>query len=219
MGGVIGDLLPLAVGVAVSPLPVIAAILMLMSARAAAVSTGFAAGWLLGIVAVTVVFTLVGGGVQSGDGPSTTVSVVKLVLGAALLVLGGRRWHDRDAAAEAPRWMQAIDEFTLPKGLALGFALAAANPKNLLLGVAAGVTIGSAGLPVGQATGAVAVFAVIAASTVVVPVAGCMVAADALRGPLDTLKTWLQEHNDAMMGALLLVLGAVLLGKGIGGLS
>ena len=42
MGSVIGDLLPLAVGVAVSPIPIIAAILMSLSKRAGSTSVGFA---------------------------------------------------------------------------------------------------------------------------------------------------------------------------------
>ena len=49
MGSVVGELLPLAVGVAVSPVAVIATILMLLSKRAGSTSAGFAVGWLLGI--------------------------------------------------------------------------------------------------------------------------------------------------------------------------
>ncbi len=40
-----------------------------------------------------------------------------------------------------------------------------------------------------------------------------------MRGPLDRLKVWLQDNNTAVMGVLILVLGAVLLGKGISGLT
>ena len=50
MGEVIGDLLPLALGVAISPIPVIAAILMLLSRQAGKTSTGFLIGWIAGIV-------------------------------------------------------------------------------------------------------------------------------------------------------------------------
>ena len=41
MNAVIGDLLPLAVGVAISPIPIIAAILMLLAAKAGGASMGF----------------------------------------------------------------------------------------------------------------------------------------------------------------------------------
>ncbi|MFF0387664.1 GAP family protein [Kitasatospora sp. NPDC004615] len=41
----IGELLPLAVGVAISPIPIIAVVLMLLSRQATRTSPGFLAGW------------------------------------------------------------------------------------------------------------------------------------------------------------------------------
>ena len=58
MGSVIGDILPLALGIAISPIPIIAAILMLLSPKARGTSVGFLLGWVLGIVVAVVVFTL-----------------------------------------------------------------------------------------------------------------------------------------------------------------
>ena len=82
MGSVVGELLPLAVGVAVSPVAVIATILMLLSKRAGSTSAGFAVGWLLGIFIATVLFVILSSVVStSDDGPSATVSWIKLALG------------------------------------------------------------------------------------------------------------------------------------------
>ena len=61
-------------------------------------------------------------------------------------------------------------------------------------------------------------FTVIAASTVAVPVVAYLVAEERMRGPLDSLKEWLQENNATVMATLILVIGAVLLGKGVSGL-
>ena len=55
---VIGDILPLALGIAISPIPIIAAILMLLSPKAKGTSVGFLLGWVLGIVVAVVLFTL-----------------------------------------------------------------------------------------------------------------------------------------------------------------
>ncbi|PYE17488.1 Sap-like sulfolipid-1-addressing protein [Williamsia limnetica] len=218
MGAVIGDLLPLAVGVAVSPIPIIAAILMLLSKRAGTTSVGFAIGWLAGIVVATTIFVALAGTISSSDGPSTTSSLIKIVLGVLLLAVGVRQWRGRTGEHATPKWMTAIDDLTAAKGFGLAFALAAINPKNLLMCVAAGVTIGGASLSVGQQVGAVAVFTVIAASTVAIPVIGYLVAAQRLRAPLDALKQWLQTNNATVMAVLILVIGIVLIGKGIGGL-
>ena len=57
MGQVIGDILPLAIGVAISPIPIIAAILMLLSPKAKGTSVGFLLGWVVGIVVAVTLFT------------------------------------------------------------------------------------------------------------------------------------------------------------------
>jgi hypothetical protein len=59
MNEVIGEILPLAVGIAISPIPIIAAILMLLSPRVKGTSVGFLIGWLVGIVVAIVLFTLI----------------------------------------------------------------------------------------------------------------------------------------------------------------
>ena len=221
MGAVIGDLLPLGLGVAISPIPIIAVILMLLSRQAARTSTGFLAGWVAGIVVVTVVVLLLVGqaGNTSTGKPSTVSSVLKLVFGVLLLVLAVRQWRERPKpgeAAELPKWMSTIDSFTFGKALGLGFALSGVNPKNLLMCLGAGTTIGAAHLSGGED---VVVFTLIAASTVAVPVIGYLTARSKMTGPLDSLRDWLTQNNATVMAVLLLVIGVVLLGKGIGGLT
>jgi threonine/homoserine/homoserine lactone efflux protein len=223
LGEVIGDLLPLAVGVAISPIPIIAAILMLLSRRAGQTSTGFLLGWLVGIIAVTViVLVLVGqAGATSTGQPSTVSSIIKIVLGALLVLMAGKQWQARPKDGEAgamPKWMSAIDSFTFVKALGLGVLLSGLNPKNLIMCVGAGTTIGAAHLDGGQATVAVAVFTVIAASTVAVPVIGYLCARQQMTGPLNSLRAWLTQNNATVMAVLLLVIGVAMIGKGIGAL-
>ncbi|QCB49532.1 GAP family protein [Rhodococcus sp. PAMC28707] len=219
MGTVLGDLLPLVVGVAVSPVPIIVAILMLLGKRAGSTSISFAIGWIAGIVLATTIFVLLGGAATgSEDEPSTTSSWIKLVIGVLLLGVGIRQWRARGEEHATPKWMSAIDEMTAVKALGVGFALAAINPKNLLMCIAAGVTIGGAALDAGQTVVAVAVFSVLSASTIAVPVIAYQIAAQRLEAPLASLKEWLQANNSAVMSVLILVISAVLIGKGMGGL-
>jgi threonine/homoserine/homoserine lactone efflux protein len=221
MGAVIGDILTLALGVAISPIPIIAAILMLLSPKARVTGTGFLLGWVLGIVVAVTVFTLLSSilPAEEEDASQPIKGVIQLVLGALLLLLAVRQWRGRPKAGEEPampKWMQAIDTITFPKALGLGFLLAAVNPKNLLLAASAGVTIGAAGLDAGSIVVVIAVFTLIAASTVLVPVVGYLLAADKLRGPLDALRGWLAKENAVIMAVLLLVIGVAIIGKGIG---
>lgn len=52
MGAAIGQILPLAVGVALSPVPIIAVALMLMSQRARLNGPLFVIGWLIGLAGI-----------------------------------------------------------------------------------------------------------------------------------------------------------------------
>jgi threonine/homoserine/homoserine lactone efflux protein len=221
MNSAIGDVLPLALGIAISPVPLIAAILMLLSPRARVTSVGFLIGWVVGIVVAVTAFTLLASVLPQDDpdAATSTKGALQIVLGAGLLLLAGRQWRGRPRAGAEPtlpKWMQAIDTVTFPKALGLGFLLSALNPKNLLMAVAAGVTIGSADLDTGSIVVVIAVFTLIAASTVAVPVVAYLVAAEKLRAPLGTLRGWLGRENAVIMAVLLLVIGVTLIGKGIG---
>ena len=224
MGATIGELLPYAIGIAISPVPIIAAILMLLSRQAAKTSTAFLIGWVAGIVVVTVVvLLLVGEAGDSDDGkPSTLSSVLKLAIGALLVLMALKQWRSRPKAGETgemPKWMGAIESFTFGKALGLGFLLSGINPKNLLMCLAAGTTIGAAHLSTGDDIVVVAVFTVLAASTVAIPVIGFLAARNRMEAPLNDLRGWLTQNNAVVMGVLLLVIGVDLIGKGITGLT
>lgn len=220
MGPAIGEILPLALGIAISPVPIIAAILMLLSPKARVTSVGFLLGWIIGIVIAVSVFTLLASVLpeEDPDASKPIKAVIQIVLGLGLLLLAIRQWRGRPKAGEEPSlpgWMEKIDEITFPFAVGLGFALSAVNPKNLLLAAGAGVAIGGATLGTGSLVGVIAVFTLIAAATVLIPVVGYLIAAQRLRGPLDALRGWLAKENAVIMTVLLLVIGVVLIGKGI----
>jgi threonine/homoserine/homoserine lactone efflux protein len=224
VGAVIGDLLPLAIGVAISPIPIIAVILMLMSRQASRTSVGFVVGWVGGIVVVTtVVLLLVGQAKNTSTGePSTVSSVLKLIFGVLLLLVGVREWQHRPKSGEVPtmpKWMDAIDTFTFGKAVGLGVLLSALNPKNLLMCLGAGTTIGAGHLSAGGEIASVAIFTVLAASTVATPVIAYLIAREKMTEPLKRLRDWLAANNATVMAVLVFVIGVVLIGKGIGGLS
>jgi len=221
MGSVIGAVLPLAIGIAISPIPIIAAILMLLSPKAKGTSIGFLLGWVAGIVVAVTVFTLLSSVIPDGepDASKPINGTIQILLGAGLLFLALRQWRSRPKPGEEaalPKWMSAIDTMNAGKGFGLGFLLAAVNPKNLLMGAGAGVTIGSAGLTVGSIVVVIVVFTVIAAASVAIPVIAYLVASKQMTGPLESLRTWLVHNNATVMAVLLVVIGFVLIGKGIG---
>ena len=220
MGPAIGAILPLAVGVAISPVPIIASILLLLAPKARARSVAFLLGWGAGILVATTVFVLLSAVIPAGDPADARpiAGAVKIALGVLLLLLALRQWRSRprgNAEPRLPKWMSAIATITVGRGFALGFALAAINPKNLLLAASAGVVIGTAALSVGYQTVVIVVFALVAASTVATPVIAYLVAHDRMRAPLESLRVWLERNNNTVMSIVLLVIGVVVISQGL----
>lgn len=218
MGEAIGAVLGYATAIAISPVPIAAVILMLMSGRARSNSLSFGLAWLVGITAATTVTLLLPGLETADRAPSAGAGWVKLVLGLFLLVAAVRQWRTRPSGDEEPAppaWMGRIDELVPSRAFGLGFLLSAVNPKNLVLAIAAGVTMAGSGLTSGETVVVVAVFAVVAGSTVLAPVLASLVAGDRLTPSLDAIKDTLIRQNQAVMAVLFVVFGMSLLGDGI----
>jgi threonine/homoserine/homoserine lactone efflux protein len=219
----IGQVLAFAVGVSLSPVPMIAVVLMLGTPAGRRNGPAFLAGWVLGLVVVSTIVLLAAGGAGANDGqPATWVDVLKLVLGALLLLLAARQWRARPRAGEAaelPKWMRTIDGFTAGRSLAMGVALSGINPKNLLLTVGAAATVAQVGAGAGPEVVAMAVFVVVATLGPGIPVAIYFAMGERAAKLLDELKAWMGLHNAAIMTVLLLVIGAKLIGDGVSGLG
>lgn len=214
MGEAIGQVLGNAVGVAISPVPIIALILILFSRAAGRNGLSFLAGWLFGLAAVAVA-VLALGVESSGDdsgGP------VKVVIGVAFLLLAVRQWRQRPppgSEPELPGWMSAIDDLSAPKAFGIGVLLTGANPKNAGLMIAAAASISGTDLDTGLELVAVGVFIFLASLTLIVPIAGYFVAGPRAEPVLTTMKEWLIANSATVMTVLFTVLGAKLLGDGI----
>ena len=196
MGAAIGDILGLAAGVAVSPLPIVAMILLLATPRGRADGLLFGVGWLVGLA----------------------------VLGAVVLALqlALRQWRARPAEGaepEMPRWMASLDRLRPGGALGLGALLSAVNPKNGGLTIAAAATIAGAGLPGGDQAVVLAVFVLIGSLGVLAPLVVYLVAGENAARTLDTWRTWAATHNAAVMAVLFLIFGFTLVGDGIAVLS
>jgi threonine/homoserine/homoserine lactone efflux protein len=220
MNEAIGQLLPFAVGAALSPFPIIAVVLILATPRARVNGPAFMAGWMFGLAALggLVLFAAGGADATDDDGPATWVAVLKLVLGTLLLVLAIRQWASRHVEKPAPKWMQAMDTFTPAKSAGLAVLLSAVNPKNLVLTIGAAVAIAQTGIDAGEQVIALAVFVVIATLGTGAPVVLYFALGERSKPPLEHLRSWMAANNTAIMSVLFLVIGAKLIGDGISGL-
>jgi len=224
VGNAIGQVLPFAVGVLLSPMPVIAVVLMLVTPKARIDGPLFLLGWILGLVVVgAIALSLVDAGSNENAGePQTWVSWLKLVLGVLLLLLAFRSWKSRPAAgqeAPVPGWLNAIDTFTPAKAAGTAFLLSGINPKNLLLIIAGAGAVTQSGASGADQAVAWAVFVVIASIGVAAPVVIFFAMGDRAAAILQSLKAWMAQNNSTILAVLCLIIGAKLIGDAISGLS
>ena len=225
MGQGISEVLPFAVGIAISPVPIIAIILILFSDRAKVQRTAFLAGWVIGLAVGEhrgvpgerrrqrgerlhhLRLDLLGQG-RPGGGPARP--------GPTRTSPSARR---RASPPTLPKWMATVESITPVRAFGLAVLLSVVNPKNLVLALGAAAGFGQLGLDTEDAVVALAVFVAVASLSILFAVVYEFAGGERARKTLDEMKGWLTEHNAAVMAVLFLVFGVVLIAKGIGLLS
>lgn len=208
------------IGIAISPIPITAVILMLFSPRARVTGPMFVIGWVVTLAVLSSAAYLLA---EAGDAATdaTTADGIgwgRIVVGTLFLLLAVRQWRNRPAKGappQMPAWMGRIDSFGAGQALGLAVLLAGVNPKNLLLSLAAGSALAAAGPSAGAAIVSTGVFLLVSSLTVAVPVGYYLAARHRAKAALDSVKSWLTEHNAAVMTVLFLVLGGNLIANGL----
>ncbi len=167
-------MLPLAVAVAIFPVPIIAVVLLLGSDHGTTKGLAFVLAWCAGLAAVGAIGLLLAGILDANNAgePAMWVNVLLLVLGVLLLVLALKQWRGRprgDEETPMPNWMRTIDGFTPVKAAGAGLALTALNPKNVMLVAVAAAEIAGVGIPAAQEIAVLLAFVLIASAGVLTP--------------------------------------------------
>ena len=207
--------------VALSPIPIVAVVVVLGAPRARTAGPAFALGWIAGLLAVSVVVVLLVGSASDPDSDDPGVNWLKLGIGIVFLLMAAKQWTKRPRPGkepEVPGWMATIDSATPPRAALLGMALSGANPKNLALTLTAAASIAEAGLDTTDTAIAVAVFTALGSITVAGSVLFYLLAGDRAARPLAAVKQFMADNNAVIMMVVLLLLGAKLLGDGLAGL-
>ncbi|MCC9706692.1 GAP family protein [Streptomyces sp. MNU76] len=224
MSEAIGQILSYGVAVALSAFPIIGVVLMLATPRARVNGPALLLGWVLGLALVGTIVLLVSGGAGASDQgqPADWVSALDLALGVLLLWVAVKEWRGRprgDEEVTLPKWMKAVDSFAPAKALALGMALSALNPKNLLLSIAAASAIARTDASAGAQAVALAVYVVLGALGPGTPVVLYFALKERSQHILDGLKLWMERHNTAIMAVICLLFAAKLMGDALSDLS
>lgn len=209
--------LPLAMGVGLSPFPLIGAVVVLSGPRAASAGPAFAAGWLAGLSALTAVALLLFDGAGAAAGP--LAGVLRLGLGFGLLALAVAKVRGRRRkAAEPPGWMAALESADPARALAIGAALGGLNPKNVGFAAAAAGSIAALGITGRAAAGPALAFVLLGSVPVLVATGARLALGQRAAGPLGALRWFLVENGALIVAVVFAVLGVKLVGEGFAGL-
>lgn len=209
-------LIPPALMIALSPITVIPAMLVIHAPRPRPAGLAFLGGWLLGLSGLTVFFVATCDVLeQLHNSPPAWVSWLRLLLGSAVIIFASWRWLTRHRRGERPVWMRPFVALTPVRAAVTAVALAPLRLEVLIMCAAAGLTIGTGG--VGAVNGWLngAVFVAVAGSTVAIPILAYVSAGDRLGQEFASLKSWMERHHAALEGVILVLVGLLLCYNGI----
>lgn len=222
MIALLADLLILGVAIAISPLSIVAVILMATSGKGRTNGTAFLIGcytWGVVFVGALVLLGRSSGADDPDSGPHITIDIIEVVLGVAMLLLAVRQWRSR-SSDEPPKWMARLDGLSMVKAFAVGIVLAGpASPKDLPLLVAASGRISQAVLPVGEVVAVILIFGVIGVTAIAVPWLVSVVSPQNVEVRLSGMRAWLVTNHAVIMTVLFVILGFKLIGSGIADLT
>jgi len=221
LSDVIGELLPTAVAVACSPIPIVAVVLVLGGPGARARGVAFAVGWVAGLtVASLLIVVIVGTATDPGSDAATGVNWLMAAIGVLFLAMAGQQWTKRPAPGETPKmpsWMASVGSVAPMRAMLLGAGLSGANPKNLALTFAAAAAIADAELAGADALIAAVTFVAIGSVSVVGAVVFYLLGPDRAARPLAAVRQFMAANNATIMMVVLLILGAKLIGDAVAG--
>ncbi|KTS08265.1 GAP family protein [Microbacterium testaceum] len=210
----LSSLLPLAVGMAISPLPIVAVVAILLSARGRTAAPAYTGAFLLVTLAVIGVGAATSAGASAashGEGGKIVVLVLTALLTVGFTVVAVVSWRGRPkpgTAPVAPGWLAAVDAITPARAAGLGVLMAATNSKNLPLELKGGALLGAAHLPVAVTVLLCVALAVAGSLALVLPTLLGATGLPAVVSALRRLKDEMIAHNAVIMTVLFAILAA-----------
>ena len=209
----LGQTLPYALGILLSPLPVIPVLFMLLGPRPHQSSVAYAVGWCCGIALSTEIFVLISVFISNIESTPHWLSWVLVALGIALLLLAVQRWSIRHKPKPLPGWMSALETAPPAKTFGLGFLVSIVSSPVFLIG--AGLTIGAASQSAARDAYDVMIFTAIASGFVILPVVLYFIAGKSVASALLASKQWLERNYATVSTVILFAFGVIILMKGI----
>lgn len=215
MWAALGHILPIAVAVALSSIPIMAAILILLSPNKRRSSLMFLIGFVLGLAVTVVAFTVLAQ-LTPPRRSQQTIGISLIIIGSALVVFAIIVWR-RGAGRPStgiPKWLSAAESMGPWSAFGLAFILNL-RPKAILLSAATGLSIRGDDLSVTEAAIVIGVYTIVSASTVAALIVASLVRPEKTDTQLVRMRTWITENNRIVTILILIMIGVVIIGNGL----
>ena len=217
MWAALGHILPIAVAGAVSSVPIMAVILLLLSPNKSRSPLAFLIGYVLGLVAILALFTALAYVLPvSRRQTDAAVGTALVVVGVAMIVIAIIAWRRRASAPadQMPKWLLTVGSMRAMS--AFGFAAVLnVRPKALLLSAAAGLSLRADPLTGGELAFVIAAYTVVTASSVAAPVIASLVAPGSTEKQLVRARVWIATNSGIISVVIMLMIGVVIVGSGL----
>lgn len=213
MAGLISEMLPRAAVVAISPIPILAVVLMLLTDRGRTNSLAYLGGWASGMTVVAVVAALAGVG-KVATHPSKPVAVVMLVIAAAFIIGAVVEFRRRPRKGEehvSPWWARFLHEMGPAQAFGLGVFLIVVNAKDALATIDAGGQLSGSGEGLAAKVVALAVFVLVGSLPVLIPIGIRFGLGDEAEPTLHRWRAWLERHGPLAVSIVLAVVAIALI--------
>lgn len=214
-------ILPVATAIALSPLPIIAVVLIAGSAGARIAGPMYLVGWVVGLVALAIasaaITHLVG---DIGPRGEIVLDWLSVLLGGLLLWAAANKWKTRPQGAEepvTPKWLDALRQARPAVALLWGATMAVVNLKHVGLVLAAMASLAYVPLTSGEMILSTLLLVALSTVPVAAVVLASVVAGEATAPFLASVEEFLLRNNEVIVMTVLGLIGMVVLGQGLSG--
>jgi threonine/homoserine/homoserine lactone efflux protein len=218
----IADILIPSLGIAFSPIPIIAITLVLGVPNAQKRGVFFTSGWILGLITICTILLLATNILESTNSiPLIIESLLRIGLGILLLILAFKKWLNRPKNGEVPKipkFLDAIGKANSRESLKHGFILSALNPKNVAFCLASVASITYLGLDKSINIAAISLFILFCSITILIPLFYYIFFTKSATKKLFSIKEFTIKNNTIILTIVLLIISLMLLKNGISGI-
>jgi hypothetical protein len=195
-----GILLPFALGIALNPTPIVAAILLLTSNRGMRKGIAYLVGWLIGLITLltTVVLVVSSRDYRRASFTAQLTDWALLSFGVVLLIMAWIQWRKRplpDEESLSLKWLRGMVQVNSFEAWSAGLFFGLFSVRNILLTGAAAMIMGESIMSTDGMLFSCLLFVTIASLGIALPVMLAATQSDQANATLTEWENWLSLHN------------------------